>query len=212
MTHQKRFLKAVRWAFLAVFAGAAGVPAQAPPKVAAKASEPAKVVQAIKGAQAVETYSDFDARLKEYYRLQTQAEASLPPLGTKASAEEITAHKRALAQKMREARATAKQGDIFTPAVSKRIREFFRVEFKGGTKEARLVRSSVREAEQLKDMRLRVGMEYPEKLPYETVPAGLLKKLPQLPKDVAYRIVGHDLVLLDTVAGTVIDFIPEAKP
>ena len=212
MRFPSRVITTVRWVFLVIFATPAGVLAQAPPSQPAKASQSAKAAQAIKGAKAVEAYSEFDARLKDYYALQNKMEGTLPPLGTKASAEEITAHKRALAQKMREARAGAKRGDVFTPPVSKRIRELFRVEFKGRARDSKLVRNSLREAEQLPDRRWRVGMDYPEKLLFETVPAGLLEKLPQLPKDVQYRIVGHDLVLLDSVAGTVIDFIPDAKP
>lgn len=203
----------LQWVFLALFAIVAGASyaypqtTQTPPKTPA-----AKAAQAVKGAKAVVAYNEFDTRLKEYHQVQTKAEASLPPLGTRASAEEITAHKNALAKKIREARPNAKQGDIFTPEVSKRIREFFRVQFKGRSKEAKLVRNTLREAEQLKDIRLRVGMAYPEKLPFETVPAGLLRDLPLLPEDVQYRIVGHDLILLDNVANIVIDFIPEAKP
>ena len=80
------------------------------------------------------------------------------------------AHKTALAQKLRLARANAKQSDIFTPDVSKRIRGLFSAEFKGSTPEARLVRNSIGGAEQLKDMPLRVGMNYPDKLAYSTVP------------------------------------------
>ncbi len=216
MIHKKRFLTAIQLVFLATFAAATCAYPQTPAKESAKApakqQQPAKLVQAVKGAQAIEAYSEFDKRLKDYEATQVKAEASLPKLGTKASAEDITEHKVALAQKLREARVNAKQGDIFTPAVSKRIRALFRVEFKGRARDSKLVRNSLREAEQLKDIRWRVGMAYPEKLPLETMPAGLLSKLPELPKDVQYRIVGHDLVLLDTAANVVIDFIPEAKP
>jgi hypothetical protein len=207
VTQQTRISKTFRWVIVVCIAGATSAYPQTQTKQPSKAA-----AQAVKGAQAVQAYAEFDARIQDYMIARKTAEGAVPALGTKATAEEITAHKLALGQKIREARPTAKQGDIFTPAVSKRIREFFRVQFKGRTREAKLVRNSLREAEQLKDMRLRVGMEYPEKLPFETVPAGLLRKLPELPKDVQYRLVGHDLVLLDSVAGTVIDFIPEAKP
>jgi hypothetical protein len=44
------------------------------------------------------------------------------------------------------------------------------------------------------------------------MPPTLLINLPQLPREVAYRIVGHDLVLLDTEARIVVDFIPGVIP
>jgi len=57
-----------------------------------------------------------------------------------------------------------------------------------------------------------VNGAYPGNLPLTTVPPTLLINLPQLPREVAYRIVGHDLVLLDTEARIVVDFIGGAIP
>ena len=53
---------------------------------------------------------------------------------------------------------------------------------------------------------------YPENLPLTTTPPALLSKLPQLPQELAYRIVGRDLTLKDTKAGLIVDFIPNAIP
>jgi hypothetical protein len=53
---------------------------------------------------------------------------------------------------------------------------------------------------------------YPDDLPQTTVPPSLLLRLPQLPPEVAYRIIGHDFVLQDTEARLVIDYIPAAIP
>jgi hypothetical protein len=39
-----------------------------------------------------------------------------------------------------------------------------------------------------------------------------LLKLPELPPELAYRFVGHDLALKDIKAGLIIDLIPNAIP
>ena len=53
---------------------------------------------------------------------------------------------------------------------------------------------------------------YPENIPLTTTPPTLLSKLPQLPQELAYRIVGRDLTLKDTKAGLIVDLIPNAIP
>jgi hypothetical protein len=53
---------------------------------------------------------------------------------------------------------------------------------------------------------------YPNGVPYTTVPPTLLRKFPKLPDRLAYRIVGHDLILLDVEATLVIDLGDYAWP
>jgi hypothetical protein len=74
------------------------------------------------------------------------------------------------------------------------------------------MRKTIRQGEPLTNVQLTVNGAYPEKLPLTTVPPTLLINFPQLPHEVAYRIVGHDLVLLDTEARIVVDFIAGAIP
>ena len=57
---------------------------------------------------------------------------------------------------------------------------------------------------------LKVNAKYPESAPLPTVPPNLLARLPQLPEDVEYRIVGKDLILRDVDANIIVDFIPNA--
>jgi len=47
-----------------------------------------------------------------------------------------------------------------------------------------------------------------QKQPFRT----LLQKLPTLPDELAYRIMGRDLVLVDSKANLVIDLFHEALP
>ena len=40
----------------------------------------------------------------------------------------------------------------------------------------------------------------------------LLNRLPVLPKELTYRIIGRTLVLQDTKTNLIVDFIPKALP
>ena len=53
---------------------------------------------------------------------------------------------------------------------------------------------------------------YPDDQPRTTMPPTLLRRLPVLPKELAYRIIGHALVLQDTKTNLIVDFIPNAIP
>jgi len=58
-----------------------------------------------------------------------------------------------------------------------------------------------------------VNEPYPDGVPFTTVPPSLLLEFPKLPEQVVtYRIVGHDLILLDVDANLVLDRIPEIIP
>ena len=58
----------------------------------------------------------------------------------------------------------------------------------------------------------KVNAKYPEGAPVPTVPASVLLGLPTLPRPLEYRIVGKHLLLLDTEAGIIVDYIPNAIP
>jgi hypothetical protein len=47
-------------------------------------------------------------------------------------------------------------------------------------------------------------------MPFTTVPPTLLRKLPELPEEVAYRILGPSLLIIDRKANMIVDFIPNA--
>ncbi|HET7746031.1 MAG TPA: hypothetical protein VFM29_01940, partial [Vicinamibacteria bacterium] len=59
---------------------------------------------------------------------------------------------------------------------------------------------------------LTVGGIYPDGAPFSSVPPDLLMKLPQLPDQVRYRFVGRALILRDTEANVILDFIPDVVP
>jgi hypothetical protein len=164
--------------------------------------------QAPQDAKQVRAFSEFTELVQQYVALRNKAGASLPRLGTKEPQEKIVARQQALAQKIREARAGAERGDIFAREIAEEFRRLIRRELQGP--KGPNARKTIRQGDPVKPFRLRVNDTYPETLPATTVPPALLLKLPQLPEEVAYRIVGRDLVLLDVDANLIVDFIHEA--
>ncbi len=61
-------------------------------------------------------------------------------------------------------------------------------------------------------VRVAVNATYNDHAPFSSMPPTLLLKLPQLPEEVRYRFVGRDLILRDTEANVILDFIKDAVP
>ncbi len=55
-------------------------------------------------------------------------------------------------------------------------------------------------------------MVYPPTLPLATFPANLLKALPELPKELEYRMVGRDLILRDVTGNVIVDILSNVFP
>ena len=156
------------------------------------------------------SFEEFAQLVQQYVELRKRLEASLPALGPKEPQEKIVERSKALAGIIKEERAAAKRGDIFTPEIAEELRHLIRKELQG--LKGSVPRKTIRQGEPLRSRRLRVNDTYPEALPVTTVPPTLLLTLPQLPQEVAYRIVGRDLILLDIEANLILDFIHEALP
>jgi hypothetical protein len=148
-------------------------------------------------------FDDFKQRVEQYMKLRK----ALPNQRTTKKQEQIADRRQALAEALRQARPTAKQGDFFTPESSVEFLKVIR-----GTLQGANVRKTIRQGEPLTGVHLTVNGAYPEHLPSTTVPPTLLLRLPRLPDKMAYRIVDHDFVLQDTEARLVLDLIPGALP
>jgi hypothetical protein len=153
---------------------------------------------------------EFLDRVQMYVSLHTKANSSIQTLKPTPDSGMIAAHQQALAKKIREARPGAKRGDIFSEDVRKVFRHAVQDEFQGTP--GRHASKTIRQGEPLKTIHLRVNESYPDGVPFTTVPPTLLLKFPKLPDQVAYRIVGRDLVLLDVEANLVVDKIPGIFP
>jgi hypothetical protein len=153
----------------------------------------------------------FNDRVQEYVKMQKSLEASLPTLKPTMDAAQIVEHQHALARRIADARRDARQGDIFTHEVTERFRKIIRRAFHGP--EGRDARRTIRPDDPSKVIvRLHVNDVYPEGIPLTTTPPTLLRRLPELPPELAYRFVGRDLTLKDVKASLIVDLIPNAIP
>ncbi len=156
------------------------------------------------------TVSEFEKRARDYADMRERLEAGLPKLSKDATPEEIARHKAALQEVVKSARAGAKQGDIFTPEAAAFIRAAIRDEYKG--KERAALREEVLVEAENKAVPALVNYPYPETQELLDMPPTLLLRLPQLPKQVRYRYVGRNLLLVDRENGLIVDFMTDALP
>jgi len=155
-------------------------------------------------------FKEFTDRVKDYVKLHKVLESGLPAAKPTVEPEMIIAHQMALARKIREARPDAKAGDIFTPAARESFKHAIKSAMQGphGTN----ADATMKQGAPLTETNLTVNQPYPDKVPYTTVPPTLLQVFPPLPDEVVYRVVVHDLVLLDLKADLVLDLIPGVIP
>ena len=156
-----------------------------------------------------QTVAAFEERVKQYVKLREGLEEKLPKLSKEATPEQIQAHKTAFQERVRAARAGAKPGLLFTPDAARFIRSTIRNEFRG--RDRAELRKTVFEAE-TKGVPLRVNHPYPESKELVEMPPTLLLKLPTLPKQVRYRFVGRNLLLVDRENGLIVDYMTNALP
>ena len=152
---------------------------------------------------------DFGKRVAEYRKLNKLIDGKLPQLKPTDSESKIKEHQTELAKGIREARKDAAQGDIFIPAIANEFKRLIAMTMRGA-RDTR-IRQSLSSGEPV-HLQLHVNEEYPNTVPVQSTPPTLLLNLPQLPPELDYRIVGHDLLLRDVKANLVVDLIPGAIP
>ena len=177
------------------------------PPPPARAQQPQS--STIAPAQTNPVVAAFEKRVKEYAKMREAIEEKTGELPDESTPEQIEAHKTKFANAVRAARAGAVPGQLFTRDVAAHIRRVIAAEYKGRDR-AELLKT-VAEAE-TKGVPLRVNYPYPESKELLDMPASLLLKLPTLPKQVKYRFVGRNLLLVDRENGLIIDYMRNALP
>jgi hypothetical protein len=155
------------------------------------------------------TMVEFEKRVQEYVALHRKLEATLTNLPNEASPKQIDDHQRALGKLIQEARATAKPGDLFTPDMRRVVRRLLARVFRGP--DGQQVKRSILD-EYTGPARMQVNSRYPDDVPLSTVPAQVLQNLPTLPEDLEYRFVGDRLILLDSHAHIIADYVEKVFP
>jgi hypothetical protein len=153
--------------------------------------------------------ADFNARLDRYVKTQ-RALLKVAPISEDATPAEIKARQDKLAAELQAIRKNAKQGDILTPRVATLFKRLINPELKGV--EGRETKQALEEEDgEVAQVWLKVNAKWPDSEPLTTTPANILANLPQLPKDVEYRISNkRHLVLRDVDANIIVDFIYNA--
>ena len=113
-----------------------------------------------------------------------------------------------LAAAIKTVRPIARQGDFFTPAAGRVFRARIAKALQGREVE-KLLRRLFEEHPLTWGYHVRVYDTYPVWATRE-VPPILLQRLPALPDGIEYRVVDHDLVILDTAANLILDVLPAA--
>jgi hypothetical protein len=161
-------------------------------------------------AGARQALSDFQLRVEQYAELHRRIERDAPiPISEDWS--QVRAAVDNLATRIREERASATQGAIFTPDVERWIRLTLAECLEGVTIDVFL---HLINEEDWKDFTLipEVNGRWPEGAPLPSMPAHLLAVLPQLPAELQYRFMNRDLLLWDPDANVIVDYIKGALP
>jgi len=160
------------------------------------------------GSDDAKTIGEFESRVTKYLDMRTKESGSAAHPSN--SPDKLTATQQNVAEKVQSKRPAAAQGDIFTPEIAAYLKHQISATLAGP--EGHKIRASMRRAEPVTGLTLHVNEEYPQGVPLQSTPPTLLLNLPTLPKELEYRIVGRNLVLLDTVPNLVVDFVPNAVP
>jgi len=155
--------------------------------------------------------AEFKSRVDAYADIhKTLAKGEAKPQKA-ASPDQINDTKATLAARVQATRVNAKQGDIFTQDVQPVFRRLLAPELRGEDgRDAKAVLKD--DAPAAGTVRFTVNAKFPENQPRPSVPANLLLALPALPTPLEYRIVGRHLLILDTAADLVVDYMLNANP
>lgn len=148
-------------------------------------------------------FGEFSVRVGTYVTLRRTVESRLPALKPTDLPEMIAAHQQVLARKIREARPHAKPGDILTSAACEAFRHASRAALEGP--HSADSRAYMDRDAPTPTMPLVVNGIYPDTEPIMALSPALLAAFPPLPVEVAYRIVGRTLILVDVESRLIVD-------
>jgi hypothetical protein len=168
---------------------------------------------------------DFREEIVKYVELHRKLIEKIQAPAPTSSAQQIADRQRQLTVAIQNARRDKRQGNIFKPEVETAFRHVLTEEFTGPNGPAMLneIHSGNPKTEGVpqqrnprnepkKNVPLQVNAYYPDDAPLSSVPPSLLLHLPALPEEVRYRFVGRHLILRDTDANVILDFLRDVVP
>lgn len=172
-----------------------------------------------------EVLEEFLEEIVEYVKLHRKLTEKIPIWEPTWSAAQIADRQRQLTVAIQNARRDKRHGSIFKPEVAAAFRKVLKRELTGPSGPALLheIHSGNPKTEGVPQQRnprnepkksfpLQVNAYYPDDAPLSSVPPSLLLSLPALPEEVRYRFVGRSLILRDTEANVILDYIRDVVP
>jgi hypothetical protein len=151
---------------------------------------------------------EFKTRVADYVKLHDEAEGKVPKLAETSDPQKVHQREAALGVMIKALRPRAREGDVFGRAFRPILEREVRADFR--TRPAADRKALIQELPP--KVKLEVNMTYPAELPLATFPARLLKKLPDLPPELEYRIVGRHIILRDATANVIVDIARDIVP
>ena len=154
----------------------------------------------------------FQRAADDYVFLHRRLERRVEPVEVTANPETLEKMIEEMATAVSVARAEARQGDLFTPAVQDALRaRVGRALRAHAHTSADTHAAELAEALDARGVLLKVNASFPWRVATAMRPC-ILAALPPLPPELEYRIVGGDLVLIDTHASLIVDLLPRVLP
>lgn len=151
---------------------------------------------------------EFQNRIKAYLEIHHQAEGQVPNLKRTDDPQEISDREALLAKAIQTLRAGATIGEVFAPEYQPYFIKIVQDDF--AARPAADRKAIINELP--KTMKVDVNTVYPTTIALATFPAGLLRKLPNLPSELEYRLVGRSLILRDVKANLIVDILRDVVP
>ncbi|MBF8301040.1 MAG: hypothetical protein HW394_1410 [Acidobacteria bacterium] len=153
--------------------------------------------------------AEFQKRVQQYVALHKKVEDGFKALPTRATPDQIDVALEQLSQGISTARAGAKVGDVFEPAMQVWVRRTLERVF--SAPDGKQLRASILDENPI-DASVRVNGPYPDAIPLSTMPPKVLEALPKLPDELEFRFVGDRLILFDHHAHIIVDYVDRALP
>jgi hypothetical protein len=150
----------------------------------------------------------FMSRVNDYIALRGKVDNGIPKLTETTDPKKIAERERALGEALIKARASAKPGDIFVPEFHTELVKIIKADFAKRTPAERKALI----VELPKGVTVGTNQVYPTTIPLATFPPNLLSALPDLPKDLEYRIIHRHLILRDVRGNYVVDIVRDVFP
>ena len=153
--------------------------------------------------------AEFQKRVHEYVALHKKVEDGVKAIPTRATPEQIDVVLDQLSHGISTARAGAKVGDVFEPAMQVWVRRTLERVFRAP--DGKQLRASILDENPI-GASVRVNGPYPDAIPLSTMPPKVLEALPKLPEELEFRFVGERLILFDHHAHLIVDYVDRALP